>query len=168
MVRKITLGVLLGALILCFAGCGESKPEKSKTDLALNKKAVASSFEKANKYSDMKDLVAAYVVDGDTKTRWGSGWSDDPDPNVAWIYVDLGASMPFQEVKIKWEPSKAVDYNIETSDDANTWTVVKAVTGNVVADNDIILDKPVTARYVRINCIKRSSQYGYSIYEMGI
>ncbi len=173
MVGKITLGVLLGALVLCYAGCagsGAGKPENSKKNLnlALNKKAVASSFESANQYSDNKDLVAANAVDGDPTTRWGSDWRRDHDPNVAWIYVDLGASMPFREVKIKWEPSKALDYNIETSDDAKAWTVVKAVTGNVSADNDIILDKPVTARYVKINCIKRSTQYGYSIYEIGI
>lgn len=171
MIVKITPVALLCTLALCYAGCagsGSDKPENSNPNIALNKKALASSFEKANQYSGNIDLAPALAVDGDTNTRWGSDWSRDKDPGAAWIYVDLGERMPFLEVQIKWEPSKAADYNIETSDDALAWTVVKAVTGNVSTDNDTILDKPVTARYVKINCKKRSTQYGYSIFEIGI
>jgi hypothetical protein len=178
MLRKITLVILLVSLAILFAGCAgggnAEKPEsgkpvsKPKVNLALKKKAYASSYEKANQYNGNVDLTPDKAVDGDMSTRWGSDHFSDPDPNSAWIYVDLGSSMPFQEVIIKWEAAFASAFDIETSDDANTWTAVKSITGNSMQNDDIVLDKPVTARYVKIDCKARHTQYGYSIYELEI
>jgi nuclear transport factor 2 (NTF2) superfamily protein len=184
MFRKLSLALLFGALVLCYAGCAKpatkattaaapatAKPAISKTNLALNKPAFCSSVEKANQYNGHRDLLPALAVDGDKSTRWGSDWINDTNRDAAWVYVDLGSSMTIQEVKIFWDTHPncmAVTFDIDISDDASTWTVVKAITGNVNPDDDIMFDNPVKARYVKIDCKKRFSQYGFSIDEIEI
>ncbi|MCM2413604.1 discoidin domain-containing protein [Streptomyces sp. RKAG290] len=104
---------------------------------------------------------AANAVDGKFDTRWASDWSDPQ-----WVQVDLGASTSFKHVQLAWDPAFGKAYDIQTSEDGQSWTTVKSVTdGNGDIDD---IDVNGTGRYVRINGTARGSGYGYSLYEFGV
>ncbi len=176
MFRKVTLVLFILTGCLWFVSCGgaasnsaTTKPAQGTTpNLALGKEAVASSFEPANQYNGGVDSVAKFAVDGDMTTRWSSDYNHDANPNDAWIYVNLGAKTAFQTINITWEPAMASVYNIETSDDAKTWTIVTNITGNASARNTLKFDPPITAQYVKVHGIARKTAYGYSIWELKI
>jgi hypothetical protein len=114
---------------------------------------------------------ASNAIDGNLATRWESIHGVDPQ----WIYIDFGAPVFVSEVQILWQNACATNYDIDVSDDAATWTVVKSVTGNTLqsvgapadwtgADDQTNLN--AVGRYLRINGTLRCTIYGYSIWEM--
>jgi hypothetical protein len=140
-------------------------------NIALGKPAVASSMADAS-------FPPALSVDGQgtggqvdvfgncqgSCTRWSSGYGL-PDPQ--WFYVDLGGIYSLTEVRVYWEAAWAINYEVQTSNDASTWTTVQTVTNNNTAINLI----PVTgnARYVRIlGTTRRFPAFGYSIWEFEV
>ncbi|WP_313982596.1 PQQ-dependent sugar dehydrogenase [Xanthocytophaga flavus] len=126
------------------------------SNLALNKKTTTSSTENGS-------LLGAKAVDGNTGTRWSSAFSDPQ-----WIYVDLGAVYSINRVKITWENARAVDYELQISNDTINWQSLKApIVGNTQLINDHT-GLNGTGRYIRIYGTKRSTQYGYSIYELEV
>lgn len=124
-------------------------------NLARGKTATASSVEIA-------DRAASRVLDGDEGTRWSSERTDDQ-----WISIDLGIPRQIGSVRLDWEAAYAREYKIQTSNDEKTWADAVTVTdgkGGV----DIREFAPVTARYVRILGLKRATDYGYSLWEIGV
>lgn len=112
----------------------------------------------------------------------GSGWraaAGDPQ----WISVDLQADCEVDSVRLTFEAtvndppfvpstsgnpwdsttgkeilsSCAVDFVVETSRDQRSWTSVYRTTSGTGGVVDITLDKPVTARWVRLTVRKRSN-----------
>jgi len=108
------------------------------------------------------------AIDGDLATRWSSNTSDD-----AHIIIDIGQPLPIGYVEIHWETACAQDYTIETSSDAASWDVRATVTGNTKGTSPASADcivvhewEPATARYIKINCTKRNTEWGNSIWEV--
>jgi hypothetical protein len=128
----------------------------STTNLALNKPTTVSSVEPGTSFN------GPLAVDGNTTTRWSSNYVDP-----SWIYVDLGASYNVNHVKITWEAAYATAYQVQVSADASTWTTIKTVTGNATTTNDWT-GLSGTGRYVRIYGTARSTQWGYSIFELEV
>jgi hypothetical protein len=129
--------------------------ETSTNNLAFQKPATASSLEG-------DEFAATNAVDGDMDTRWSSAFKDD-----AWLAVDLGAPKKISKVNINWESAYAVAFAVQISTDGKTWTdVYKTDKGE--GDKSEIKFEPVTARQVRIQCSKRATEYGYSIYELEV
>ena len=109
------------------------------------------------------DVGAANAVDGDETTRWSSDYLDNQ-----WIYVDLGKVKTITDIKINWEAAFGKDYDIDVSDDAQTWTPVKSITGNSEMG---WMDYPclhVQARYVRMYGKTRATIYGFSLREFQV
>jgi hypothetical protein len=141
-------------------------------NIALGKPVVASSTENIF-------FSETLVVDGlgtgssvnssgscvqDPCTRWSSAYGL-PDPQ--WIYVDLGGIYSITQVNLYWEIARAVNYEIQVSNDAAVWTTVQTVTGNASSINTF----PITtnARYVRMQGLTRTlPAFGYSIYEFEV
>ena len=122
-------------------------------NLALNCDAVASSH--------VGDKDAPNAFDGnDHSTRWESELS-----SPQWIRVDLKESKKIGAVRIVWEPAYAKGYTIDVSADDQAYTTVAAVKDGDGATDEVLFD-PVDARYVRVTCTEKGSQYAYSIYEM--
>jgi F5/8 type C domain len=92
-------------------------------DVLTPQMAVASSVQGG-------DIVvpASQAIDGNFATRWGSVYDIDP----SWIYMDLGQEVFVGEVDILWENACGANYDIDVSEDASTWVVVKRVVGNDV------------------------------------
>src|SRR5436309_412734 len=57
--------------------------------------------------------AAPNAVDGDSATRWASAAGVDPQ----WIYVDLGATAHVSRVRLQWDLSCALAYEIDVSAD---------------------------------------------------
>lgn len=126
-------------------------------NLALNKKAEASSFENGS-------FTADKAVDGDSKTtRWASGYSDNE-----WFKVDLGKVENINNIKIYWEGAFGKKYNILLSDDDVNYTpVVEETDGSAGLKNYEFEMK--SARFIKMQGIKRGNEpYGYSFFEFEV
>ncbi|WP_125773265.1 discoidin domain-containing protein [Antribacter gilvus] len=131
-------------------------PPVGGTNVALGRPATASSFDPWN-----GDWTPARAVDGDPATRWASEWGA-----TAWYQVDLGSVKSFHHVQLVWETAYGRSYQVQTSNDGTTWTTVRTVTGG---DGGVdSLDVSGTGRYVRLNLTERGTEWGYSLYELGV
>ncbi|AZJ24225.1 hypothetical protein CT694_32455 (plasmid) [Bacillus wiedmannii bv. thuringiensis] len=122
----------------------------TKSDLALGKKATASSEETST-------FTAVKAVDGDSLTRWASKYNDNE-----WLKVDLGENKTFDSVSINWEYARPSSYKVQVSNDDITWTDI-IQQENSPAGEETLTFAPVTGRYVKMQGIKRATGYGYSI-----
>jgi eukaryotic-like serine/threonine-protein kinase len=105
---------------------------------------------------------AAGAVDGDPATRWSSAFSDPQ-----WLRVDLGARYQISEVVLRWENSHATHYRVEVSPDAKKWTTVYSTVSSAGGVATIPVEK-VPGRYVRMYGTQRSTDYGYSLWEIEV
>ncbi|MEW9531330.1 penicillin acylase family protein [Microbispora sp. NPDC049125] len=124
------------------------------TDLALGGTATASSQEGS--------YTAAKAVDGDPATRWASGWSDNQ-----YLQVDLGSAKTVARAILHWEAAYGSSYRIKTSADGAAWTTVYSATGGDGGVDNVAFS-PVSARYVRMQGVKRATLFGYSLYELEV
>lgn len=134
---------------------GYSAVSACGTNLALGKTATASSVQQSGN-------EASKAVDGDTTTRWSSAFNDSQ-----WINVDLGSSCYVDTVKLRWENACATEYYMRVSSDGSTWTNAAHITNGVQEYRSIPLGH-VSARYVQMHGIHRTTPYGYSIYEFEV
>ncbi|GAB4008373.1 discoidin domain-containing protein [Glycomyces albus] len=130
-------------------------PDIGGENLALGRPTTAST------YQEFEDLNPGKATDGDLATRWASEWSDPQ-----WIQVDLGRHTDFGTVQLVWETAHATAYEIQVSDDGQSWTAVRQVTeGDGGSDT---VDVAASGRYVRVLCTERATAWGYSLYEFGV
>lgn len=155
-----------------------------KTDIALHKHCKADSYEgmydpgqPTGNYPDK--ATDSLLGQGN---RWGSYYNADhnPNPDSAWIFVDLGAKYFIDSLAIYWEHSGAKKYDVQVwSSDVDTpsyndkgWTKIYTDTTLYYQNPPVdmclaFLKVPVTqTRFVRIRCYKRIFTYGYSIMEL--
>ncbi|MDR6550805.1 discoidin domain-containing protein [Paenibacillus qinlingensis] len=125
----------------------------SSYNLALNKPTTTSN-------EPLKS--SNYAVDGDKSTRWESPFSDPQ-----WISVDLGESSTINRIVLDWENAAAKSYRVEVSIDGKTWTTVYATTSGHEGTNNLIINQ-TEARYVKVTGTERTTQYGYSLFELGV
>lgn len=159
----VTSLLLASAGVAC-ADVGDSSDEQtladtselaSSTNLALNKPVRASSVENAS-------FPASGAVDGKMSSRWSSLFSD-----AQWIGVDLGSIMTVNHVVLIWEAAYASSYQIQISNDHTTWKTVFSTTSGTGGKADIKF-AAASARYVRMNGVKRGTRWGYSLYELQV
>ncbi len=82
-------------------------------------------------------------------------------PAEEWVYVDLGAVCAFDRVTLSWI-RPAAEGVLQVSGDAANWTTVRPLA------DDMKLDRPARARYVRLLLSKAASPEGYILSEMEI
>jgi beta-glucosidase len=147
---------LAGTFIQPLPGLSEQKSVnvRKEKDLALRRPVSVSSVQES--------FVGENAVDGNRATRWGSAFSDPQ-----WLAVDLGKPTPVRRVRIAWENAFARSYAIEISDDGENWKSVYSMSAGSGGEEEIELT-PVTTRWVRLFCTKRSTKYGYSLYSFEV
>ncbi len=164
-----------GALFRCIVSspCGLdttadaslSLSKKGKINLACKKPGKCTSYEGT-------DMTAASAFDDDSSTRWGSNYKTDPNPDSAWIYVDLCAVYTIDSVFLNWEDSGGKEYYVQVanaaSDNDTGWTSVAHITDGTGWEKRPIKLTPVNARFVRVRCIKRVSGFGYLMFEFEV
>jgi F5/8 type C domain/Glycosyl hydrolases family 16 len=124
------------------------------SNIAQGKPTTSSSVENAS-------LGPANATDGNTGTRWSSAFSDPQ-----WIRVDLGQSYNINHVTLNWEAAFARAYQLQTSQDGNTWTNVFTTTTGDGGIDDLAVTG--TGRYIRMNGTTRATPYGYSLWEFAV
>ena len=125
----------------------------STLNLALNKPVTTS--ENANK-------AGSFAVDGKPDTRWESEFKDPQ-----FITVNLKSEYKVSRVLLNWENAAAKSYTVEVSVDGQSWKTVYSTTRGHEGINDIAF--PVTnARYVKVNGTTRTTQYGYSLWDLEV
>ncbi len=129
------------------AGC-------STTNAALNRASLSSS-------NETSDTLSGKAFDGNTGTRWSSAFSDPQ-----WVYVDLGSSVSICGVTLQWEGAYGKAFQIQTSNDAQTWTSIYSTTTGTGGTQALSVSG--TGRYVRMYGTARGTGYGYSLYEMQV
>lgn len=127
----------------------------SAQNLALNKSVSSSSDETGV-------LTASNAVDGNLTTRWASAFSDPQ-----WIRVDLGTATDISQVVLHWEDAYAIQFQIQVSNNGQSWTTVHSET-NGNGGTDTISFSTVSARYVRMYGTQRATVYGYSLFEFEV
>jgi glucosylceramidase len=103
----------------------------------------------------------ASAVDGNTGTRWSSAFSDPQ-----WIYVDLGATHSINKVVLNWEAAYGKAFQIQTSNDAATWTSIYSTTTGTGGVQTLNITG--SGRYVRMYGTVRATGYGYSLWEFQV
>jgi beta-glucanase (GH16 family) len=125
-----------------------------RINIALNKDVFTSSIEN----DGYKGTLA---VDGNNETRWASSFSE-PE----WIYVDLGDTYKISEVILNWEAAFGSAYEIQISDDANTWATLASENAS---DGEIDqFSVSGVGRYVRMFGTSRATVYGFSLFEFEV
>jgi hypothetical protein len=95
-------------------------------------------------------------------TRWESEYSDPQ-----WIMIDLGQERSIETIRILWEGAYSAKYELQTSDDAQTWHTAYS-NDNGKGGTDIITISPTAAHFLRIMGKSRNSWFGHSIHEIEV
>ena len=159
MKSKRIIAVFLMALMIITTGLSEVKNMNIKaadTENIAYKRTITESSVESDEY------LASNAVDGDGTTRWASEFADNQN-----LIVDLWQSYTISTVKVAWEAAYASQFQVQVSNDNTTWTTVYE-NYNATGGTQTIEFTPVSARYVKIYCIKRATEYGFSIYEFEI
>ncbi|HNO39507.1 MAG TPA: discoidin domain-containing protein, partial [Marmoricola sp.] len=130
----------------------------AQPNLALRRATRASSWE----WNFWGGLPTRAAVDGKPGTRWASGWNDRE-----WFQVDLGRARQVGRVSIDWEYAFGKRYQIQTSTDGHHWSTAVTISDGR-GGLDVHSFSPRTARYVRMQGIKRGTGWGYSIRELRV
>jgi hypothetical protein len=96
------------------------------------------------------------------KSAWMSAGTGEE-----WIYVDLGVSSMFDQIKLHWV-NKATTGVIQVSEDAKNWSDVIELPGNEELVDDMTLDHEAQARFVRILMTEAASGKRYVLSELEI
>lgn len=104
----------------------------------------------------------SFAFDGNPATSWKSSYN-----NNQWISVDLGQTVPIQQVILNWGDAYGKAYQIQVSDDNKTWkTIFTETNGDGRIDN--ILNVTMSARYVRMFGTAMATINGFALNEMEV
>ncbi|QFU85284.1 penicillin acylase family protein [Amycolatopsis sp. YIM 10] len=125
------------------------------SNTALGAKATATSHE-----TGWYNSPPANAVDGKLNTRWASDWSDQQS-----LTVDYGSVRPVARAVLRWESAYGRDYRIQVSNDGTAWREVASVVDGD-GGTDTVTFTRTDARYLRMEGVRRGTDYGYSLYEL--
>lgn len=131
-------------------------------DVAATVNLAADSATRASGYSGYN--LVHLLADGDRSTRWRGNNSD-----ASWAQLDLGSTHSVAAVRLSWEAAFAKSYKIQLSDDGASWRDVYA-TPSAGSDGgvDVITMEGESARFVRMQTVKRALNYGPSVWEFEV
>jgi hypothetical protein len=145
---------MLSVLVSAGTALGVSAPAWAG-DLALGRPASASSTER-----DLALFAPGRANDGDSATRWSSGYVDGQ-----WWEVDLGSDRTFGRVELDWEVAYASRYAIRTrSSGSGVWSTA----AEVAIDSPglrVHTFAPRSARYVQVRGDARGTPWGISLWD---
>jgi len=128
--------------------------DAARLNLALGKPASALTESNAQQTADK-------AFDGDPSTRWAAHEAADN-----WLQVDLGGVYALNEIVLQWETSYAKAYRLQTSVDGSSWSDIYTQNNSNGGTERIAVN--ALGRYVRMQGVQKSGQWGYSLYEMEV
>ena len=129
--------------------------QRPTVNIALSKPATATSKNGNN------DAAKANDGSGRNGSRWESASNDKES-----LTIDFQANYDLASVKIAWENAYAKEYTIDVSTNGVDYqTIYTQAASN---GGDEVFNVTGTARYFRVNCTKRATGYGNSIWELEV
>ena len=107
---------------------------------------------------------AKLAMDNDKSTRWESTHGFDP----GWIEITLKKSKVISSIKIFWETASAKVYKIQISKNGINWNDVAVINDGKKGEERLIEFTSVKTKYIRIYGEARTTEWGYSIWELVI
>lgn len=150
--RRAFHAAAVAACVSALAACGGGGVHRG--DLARWVVAASAS-------SVEKSLAAECAFDGDTTTRWSSAFFDRQR-----LEGRLDRRVDVDTVVILWETARAADFAVLLRTAPDSWTEVARKTGAEGAADTIVLKASVRADAVRIECDRRATGWGNSIFEV--
>ncbi len=132
----------------------EVKAYAEPANLAYGAAVTASSVER-------KDCPAEAVADGNRNTRWSSNRNDNEQ-----ITLKLAKEQTVGKIVLRWEQAAGKEYAVEFSEDGTNFTEVFRKTDGKSGAVETIVIEPRKTNFIRIQGIKRATQYGYSLWEV--
>ncbi|MDD5311189.1 MAG: discoidin domain-containing protein [Candidatus Omnitrophica bacterium] len=112
--------------------------------------------------SEIDNNRAEKVVDGKPLMRWESEWKDNQ-----WIQVEFEQPVDLYGMEIKWETAAAYRYKVLGSADGAAWqTLAEINDGNEGEDIKLNFKEKTSCKFVKIDCIEKTTAWGFSIWEM--
>lgn len=110
---------------------------------------------------ESSDLTGEKAVDGRLNSRWASEYADPQS-----ITIDLGEVHDIARIVLVWEAAYGKEYKLQVSDDGTTWTeIVHETAGDGGQDDHLVTTR---GRYVRMEGLKRGTEWGYSLWEFWV
>ena len=112
--------------------------------------------------------TADQLLDGDPTTRWESvhGAAEQ------WVEIELSEAAEIYQMQIVWEGASAAEYRVYFSDadsGDDSWVQVYSAASTLGARTDTFAPTRImSVKRIRIECIERTTEYGYSIFEIGL
>ena len=114
--------------------------------------------------SEDEEFFGYLATDNSFDTRWSSVHGVDPQ----WIVIDLGKERRIKYIVLCWEEAAAAGYRIEVSMDNERWLEIY---NEKVGKRGLVLipmEVHTKARYVRVFATRRTTEWGYSLYEFQV
>ena len=106
------------------------------------------------------------LIRDDANPVFISRWVSKTAANES-VYIDLGGESQFGEIRLLWDTvNYAKSYEIQTSDDAKTWTTVFTDNNGLGGDKTIHFT-PVKAQYVKL-VANQSNSTNFTLYEFEV
>lgn len=170
---RLLAGALPLTVLLSLAGCGGRDGEAPQTNPTVLKSVISSGSSRdatlerllipvgaSASSAERGDLGAAAAIDSNPASRWGSQFTDNQ-----WLALDFGKSTSVNRVRIQWENAHALQYALQTSEDGLAWSTIKIIENSTGGTEDIGA-LAGQGRYLRVQGLKRATQFGYSILEI--
>jgi len=143
----------------------DGKPVHSVREVeVVEARALGLAFQKAVTASST--YTEAYqpenAVDGDSSSYWSSTFADP-----AWLKVDLGQVRRINRVSITWQTAYSKAFSVQVSRDGDSWADVYATDDGKGGVSEITF-LPFEARWVRLNCTRRGTQWGHAVCEFQV
>ncbi len=106
---------------------------------------------------------ASKAIDGNLSSRWSSAFSDPQ-----WLKLDLGANRYVTRVVLRWETAASRRYDLQISNDGNTWSNIYSDTGIGNGGVDDIGALSAAGRYLRVFSHARTTTFGVSLFEVEV
>lgn len=110
--------------------------------------------------SDSGECPASNAYDQNRASRWSSEFSDSH-----WIEIDFGEEKDLVGLILFWEAAYGSSYEIVCSKDRQSWTSVFKTDKGDGGTDDILFER-TRARFLKINCTRRGTAWGYSLFEV--
>lgn len=105
----------------------------------------------------------SYINDGDLSTRWSSEFIDPQ-----YVLIDLEKTYNISAINLYWEASYGKAYEIYITNNESWENENPAFTQNNSSGGLDIVNIEAAGRFVILKGLQRSSQYGYSLFEIEV
>ncbi len=101
------------------------------------------------------------AFDGQPSTRWSNAFKDGE-----WIEGSFDRPVRIERLNIRWENARAIDFSVRLFNTRSNWVEVGRRTDAIALEDEIAFPRPLSALALRIECSRRSTDWGNSIWEV--